>query len=118
MKFNYEHLNVTANVQEFIILIYEIARQLPDFEKFGLQSQLRRSSTSVLLNLAEGSARKSRAEFVRFLNIAIGSLVEADAILKLSVKLSYIPESTRSRMDPLIEKTFFRLVALKSSQIK
>ena len=80
MTFNYEKLDVTRNIQKLIVSIYEITSTFPSEERFGLVSQIRRASVSVLLNIAEGSSRRSRAEFSRFISIAIGSLVEVDAL--------------------------------------
>ena len=118
MKFNYEHLDTTKRIHEYIKLVYQITDQFPKTEKFGLVMQARRSAASVLLNLAEGSARSSRPEFARFLNIAIGSLVETDATLKLAVTLTLIPEEQRKRPDDIVQETFYKLVALKKSQLK
>lgn len=58
-------------------------------EQFGLTQQMRRASVSVMSNIAEGSGRRSRPEFMRFINIASGSLCELESQLLLAVDLGY-----------------------------
>ena len=74
---------------DFTADIYELSKGIPDHEKFGLISQLRRATVSVVLNIAEGSGSGSDPEFSRFLRMAIRSLYEVDAILELLVRLKY-----------------------------
>jgi four helix bundle protein len=61
---------------------YLVANNLPNFEKNGLSDQLRRSSSSILFNIAEGSGSETDKEFVRFLHISRKSLYETVSILK------------------------------------
>ena len=58
--------------------VYSATNRLPDVEKYGLQAQMRRSAVSVASNIAEGAGRTGRAEYIRFLNIARGSLTELE----------------------------------------
>ncbi len=66
---------------------YAIARALPVEERFALSSQLRRASTSIAINIAEGAGRGGDREFVRYLRIAIGSACEVEALLDLVMRL-------------------------------
>lgn len=106
MKFTYEELKMTPVVHVFIKNVYNLTDAFPNNEKFGLSSQARRSATSVLLNLAEGSARYSNAEFARFTKIAIGSLVETDAALKLATTLGYVTSEQLKEVNNFIQELF------------
>ena len=73
------------------LAIYEMTKAYPDEEKYGMTSQMRRASTSIPLNIAEGYAkRSSQEEFKRFLLMAIGSAEEIRVLLDFSKDLGYI----------------------------
>lgn len=86
----FRKLKVYNSAIDFTADIYEISKTIPEHEKYGLISQLRRAGVSIVLNIAEGSGSGSDAEFSRFLRMAIRSLYEVDAILELLVKLNYV----------------------------
>lgn len=95
MAFRFQNFPIYQEIRDFIKQIYLLAGNLPSSEKYELASQLRRAAISILLNLAEGSAKKSDAEFNRFLMISIGSTGEIVAILDILKDLSLIDEKTR-----------------------
>lgn len=72
---------------ELVKEIYAITKRLPNEEKFALIDQLKRSSTSVVLNIAEGTGGLGDKEFKNFLRIALKSLYETVAGLKIAEKL-------------------------------
>jgi four helix bundle protein len=74
--FGFERLDVWKKAIEFADLVYGVTRSFPENERFGLTSQMRRAAVSVSSNIAEGSARFSKADFARFIEIATGSLLE------------------------------------------
>ena len=74
--------------------IYRFTHSFPDSEKYGLVSQMRRAAVSIPSNIAEGAARSSKKEFIRFLYIARGSLSELETQLLLAKKLGFAKEST------------------------
>jgi len=72
-------------------LIYiKLQRVFQSEEKFGITSQIRRASTSIPINIAEGAARRSQKEFTHFSYISLGSLSEVDTLLLLCIELEYI----------------------------
>jgi four helix bundle protein len=70
MSYRFENLQVWQLAREFTKVIYEITKIFPKDELYCLTSQMRRASVSIVLNIAEGSDRKSDVEFIRFLRIA------------------------------------------------
>lgn len=85
---SFKDLTVWQKSMELIPEVYNIARQLPAHEKFGLADQLRRAVISIPSNIAEGSKRSSRADFRQFCKIAAGSSAEVETQL-LAVELLY-----------------------------
>jgi four helix bundle protein len=72
--------------------VYKLCRYLPDSEKFGLESQLKRAAVSIAANISEGAARQSKKEFLRFLYISMGSCSEIDTFLELLNALNFAEE--------------------------
>jgi four helix bundle protein len=70
--------------------VYRASSSFPAAERFGLVQQTRRAAISVASNIAEGSARQYRAEFVQFLHIARGSLAELETQTLIAIDLGYI----------------------------
>ncbi len=77
---------------KLVLEIYLMTKDFPNEEKFGLTAQIRRSSSSIPTNFAEGSAKTSERDFKRFIDIALGSATEVDYQLELSKDLKYISE--------------------------
>ena len=74
-------------------------------EEFGLTSQIRRAAVSVPSNIVEGCARDSEAEYLRFLNIAFGSLRELHYQLNLSKRLGFLRNEDSSLLEPKVVET-------------
>ena len=70
--------------------VYQITRNFPKEELYGLTSQMRRAAVSIPSNLAEGAARTGQKEFAQFLSIAKGSLSELETQLLISADLGYL----------------------------
>ena len=86
---NHKDLEVWKKSMELVIDIYKITQKFPDIEKFGLINQIRRAAVSVPSNIAEGCARNSDKDNLRFIDIACGSLAEIETQLLISVQLGY-----------------------------
>lgn len=90
MSYKFEQLEVWTRALEYIDRIHEIADQLPKHERYNLGDQMTRAANSIALNIAEGSTGLSDAEQVRFLRIAIRSLMETVACLHLVKRREYV----------------------------
>lgn len=86
---SYRDLDVWKLSKELAQDIYVVTKNFPSEERFGLTSQVRRAAVSIMSNIAEGSRRRSKLEFMRFINIASGSVCEAESQLLLAVDLEY-----------------------------
>jgi four helix bundle protein len=85
-------LLVWQKSHELVLKIYEVTKNFPKDEQFGLTSQIRRAATSIPSNIVEGKARGSSKDYNRFLLIARGSLEETKYQLLLAKDLKYINE--------------------------
>ncbi|RLD17146.1 MAG: four helix bundle protein [Caldiserica bacterium] len=88
--FGFERLNLWKKSMSFVEEIYKISKSFPKEETFGVKMQIRRASISIVLNIAEGSGRKSKKEFSHFLTMAYGSLCEVISLLKICLTQKYI----------------------------
>jgi four helix bundle protein len=70
--------------KKFVLECYKLTKPLPQEEKLGMISQIRRAALSVHLNIYEGASRKSQAERRRYYEVARGSVIEIDAALDLA----------------------------------
>lgn len=86
-----DDLIIWQKSMELTKLVYEFVAYLPSDEKYGLISQIKRSSISIPSNIAEGAGRNSNKEFKHFLSVANGSSYELHTQLTLTVALSLVP---------------------------
>ncbi len=115
MKFKFEDLEVWQLGMELTDKIYELSEKYPKMERFNLISQLTSSVTSIPLNVAEGSGKSSKKEFVRYIRIAIGSLLETDTNLKIAMRRNYITEQDYTSVDETIKTLYYKLIKLEKS---
>lgn len=86
---SYRDLTVWQKSIVLVRQIYQLTQDFPADEKFGLTPQMRHAAISVPSNIAEGQARRTAGDYVRFISMAEGSLAELDTQLILSIELSY-----------------------------
>jgi four helix bundle protein len=114
-KFYYRRLDVYQNAKQLAIDIHELLKQFPQEERFALADQLRRASTSIMFNLAEGFGRYTNKERVRFLDIANGSLMEVSSELELALSFQYLTLEEFDSFDDKILVIVRQLAKLRST---
>lgn len=86
----FERLRVWQEALKLSVMVYELTRDFPQFERFGLSSQMQRASASVGANTAEGQKRSTPRDFRHFICTAEGSLAELQHFLQLAKALGYV----------------------------
>jgi four helix bundle protein len=110
----HKDLDLWKDSIRLVVDIYLMTKEFPKEELYGLTSQIRRSAISTPANISEGAAKKSPADFIRFLRIAQGSLSELETLIILAFQLKYIDEINFKR----IEGNIFKINAQLSGLIK
>ena len=111
----FRRLIVWQKAHQLVIQVYKLTDKFPKHEIFGLTSQLRRAMVSVPANVAEGYAAGGKGQFGRYLDIAQGSLAEAEYYLILAQDLTYITPTQYEQAESLRAETGFLLHRLIES---
>ncbi|MFW3173759.1 four helix bundle protein [Xanthomonas phaseoli] len=106
----HERLTVWRDAMSLVEAVYRLSHDFPDSERFGLTAQMRRAAISIPSNIAEGAARRSTAEYLRYLSMARGSLAELDTQLQIATRLQFT--SPDVAIADLLNRTFAKLNAL------
>ena len=97
---SYVDLKVWQKSMDLVSNIYALTKKLPEEERFGLTSQMRRAAVSIPSNIAEGHSRTSGREFARFLSVAQGSKAELETQLHICERVGILPqESVKEALD-------------------
>ena len=93
---DYRELRVWQRAMDLVVLSYQLGAKLPRTEVYGLRSQLQKAAISVPANIAEGNGRIHLGEYVRFLLVANGSLMELGTHVSIAGRLGFLapPEET------------------------
>ena len=75
---NYKDLKVWEKAHSFTLQVYKLTEKFPKEETYGVTNQLRRASSSIAANIAEGCGKNTKTDFANFLNISLGSSNEAE----------------------------------------
>lgn len=86
---NFRNLEIWRSSIQLVSEIYKLTNNFPEYEKYGLVSQIRRCAVSIPSNIAEGCSRDTSKEFSRFIQIAIGSSFELETQLLIAKKLAF-----------------------------
>ena len=91
-------MEVWQDAQDFAVAIYMLTKNFPKDELYALTNQMRRASSSISANIAEGFGRKSAKEKAQFYRVAYGSLLEVKNFSYLSKRLGYIDEASINKI--------------------
>jgi four helix bundle protein len=89
---SYRDLEVWQKSMTLVKRVYKLTKTFPKDEMFGLTSQLKRAAVSVPSNIAEGKSRRTTNEYLRFLDIAYGSVAEVETQLLIACELEYVTD--------------------------
>jgi four helix bundle protein len=98
----YSELQVWQKAMELVTHVYQLTREFPVEEKFGLISQLQRASVSIPANIAEGHGRKSTGAYLNHISIANGSLMEVETLIQIASRLGF---STQQQVMDKLSRT-------------
>jgi four helix bundle protein len=100
----YRDLDAWQGAMDLSESVYKLTQVFPDTERYGLISQLRRSSVSIPSNIAEGQARGTAALGLYFLRVAIGSVAEMDTQLEIARRLHFVTTEAAREVDSQLER--------------
>ena len=104
VSYSFESVVAWQKAHAFTLLVYHLTREFPKDETFGLTSQFRRAAVSIEANIAEGYKKLSKADKLRFLNIAEGSLAECRNYVILARDLEYVNEQQYNSLFVALEE--------------
>lgn len=110
---NYKDLKVWRQSMDLVKFLYDVAKQYPKEEVYGLTSQVKRSAISIPSNIAEGAGYSSHKKFIQFLEIANGSSFELNTQAILSNELGFIREEQNREIEERlqeIQKMLYKLM--------
>ena len=93
----HKDLDVWKKSIEFVTSLYNVTKEYPREELFGLVSQMRRAAVSIPSNIAEGASRKGKTEFKHFLSISLASGAELETQIIISGNLNYIQKKIKQK---------------------
>src|SRR5258705_4532114 len=92
----YRDLIVWQDSMDLVVAIYQTTTTFPKEERYSLVDQLRRAAVSVPSNIAEGHGRSRTGDYLRFLSVAVGSLMEVETQVQIATRLGYISEEQQT----------------------
>ena len=102
--FRFEDIYAWQKAHAFVLLVYRVTGHFPEVERFGLIPQFRRAAVSIEANIAEGYKKLSKADKLRFFNIAQGSLEECRNYIILSRDLNFLQQGEFETLCTSIEE--------------
>jgi len=111
----HHQLKVWKKSRSFVKHIYELTSKLPDEEKFGLISQMRRAAISIPSNIAEGAGRNNHKEFIHFLRISQGSIAELETQILIGQDLGHFKNKAIQKLLEQLDEISKMVIGLQKS---
>lgn len=111
----HKDLKVWQKSIDLVMLVYALTKKYPKEELYAITNQMRRCTTSIPANMAEGSGRKNKNEFIHFLYISLGSASELETFLIISQKLDYITTEEYTNVSDALNEIMRMTVGLINS---
>ena len=103
-RHNFKKLQIWQESIDLVTSNYKFTQELPDYEKFGLKSQLNRCSISIASNMAEGTSKRTNKHFIKYLEDSLGSAFEWETQIIICRNLNFIAEETFLEFQAKIKK--------------
>lgn len=109
---NYKDLRVWSKSHELTLNIYQVTKTFPKDELYSLTNQIRRASSSIPANIAEGCGKNTSNDFARYLNISLGSANETEYFILLSKDLGYLSKDDYESLNKIVNEIKAMLILL------
>ncbi len=103
-RHNFKKLQIWQESIALITEVYEFTSTLPDYERFGLRTQMNRCSLSIASNISEGTSKRSDKHFIKYLEDSLGSAFELETQLIVCKNLNFINEKEFRSFEEKIQK--------------
>jgi four helix bundle protein len=113
--FSYRDLSVRQLAMQLTEAVYATPRTFPQSELYALANQLQRAAVSIPSNIAEGHARNTTRDYMRFVSIAMGSLAEVETQIELAARLNYLGIEQRDALFTTTDELGRMLQGLRKS---
>jgi four helix bundle protein len=115
LKHNFKNLKVWQKSVDLAVKVYKISQSFPPEEKFGITSQMRRSSVSVPSNIAEGTAKNTSKSFSNSLDISLGESFELETQAIIANRVGILDNDAFKDLDSDIDEIQKMIIGFKST---
>jgi len=115
VRYRFEDLEVWQIGMQVVAEVYRLTRIFPKSETFALADQLKRASTSIVLNISEGSGQPTKKGFIVYIQRSKSSTLECVACVKVALQEQFVTQKDTIRLEKLLEQEYFKLIALSKS---
>jgi four helix bundle protein len=103
-RHNFKKLHIWIEAMDLIDDNYAVTQELPDYEKFGLRSQMNRCAVSIASNISEGTSKKTNKHFIKFLENGLGSAFEWETLLIICYRQNFLEEDKFVALQNQVQK--------------